>query len=277
MRILKHLARFLLLVAVATLGFTCIISESVRIPINKPTPAERPAAESDGYTLPIAGQDEAPADGIILDAPELADVGELVRFDASQSPVNLTWQILPHTEDFEVIEGGKRAFFSSRVPGQYLIIVAGAKGDVPYLQHFTIIVDGGDFQPGPLTLSRKVAAMVRKVKDYEGKHADAARLAANFRKAVSSPDVDIDTILNDTAVGNSAALGDNQAAWESFLVDLGGELDSFIDAGELNDLKQYKAVWLEIADGIESTIPKDATDLIEKETDTEETETNEVE
>jgi hypothetical protein len=274
---MKALARFLLLAVTSCIIFTVIFDVMEHKTITaEPTPATR-YVESDGFTLPVAGQDEAPADGIILEAPELADVGELVRFDASQSTVNLTWQILPYTEDFEVIEGGKRAFFSSRVPGQYLVIIAGAKGDQPYLQHFTIIVDGGDFQPGPLTLSRKVAAMVRKVKDYEGKHADAARLAANFRKAVSTPDLNIETILNDTAVGNSAALGENQAAWEPFLVDLGGELDSFIDAGELNTLDQYKAVWLEIADGIESTIPKDATDLIEKEADTEETETNEAE
>jgi hypothetical protein len=257
---MKALARFLLLAVTSCIIFTIIFDVMEHKTITaEPTPATR-YVESDGFTLPVAGQDEAPADGIILEAPELADVGEL---------------ILPYTEDFEVIEGGKRAFFSSRVPGQYLVIIAGAKGDQPYLQHFTIIVDGGDFQPGPLTLSRKVAAMVRKVEKYDGKHADAARLAANFRKAVNSPDANIDTILNDTAVGNSAALGDNQGKWEAFLVDLGGELDSFIDAGELETLDQYKSVWLEIADGIESTVPKDATDLIEKEAD--ETETTDTE
>jgi len=270
---MKALARFLLIAVTSCFLFTTLTMVSDYEPLHAvQLNYDEPGTTTAGNHLPIAGQDPEPVDGIILEAPELAEVGELIRFDASQSTVNLTWQILPYTDDFEVIEGGKRAFFSSRTPGQYLIIVAGAKDDQPYLQHFTIVVDGGDFNPGPLTLARKVAAWVRKVESYEGKHADARRLAANFRKCVTDQNLDIDKILNDTAVGNSAALGENQTKWEPFLMELGAELDAFIDAEELVTPGQYKTVWLEIADGIESTIPKDATDLVEKETETTETE-----
>ena len=257
---MKALARFLLIACTSCVLFLAVQfeldSKKQRQVAEGPIVTAR-VIDSDGNHLPVAGQQEPEVtDGIVLDAPDLAEVGELVRFDASDSTVNLTWQILPHTDDFEVIEGGKRAFFSSRVTGSYLVIIAGAKDDTPFLQHFTIVVEGDEVAPGPATLATKVASWVRRVEDYDAKADDGRRLAANFRKIAIATEVDIDQILKDTAVGNSAALGDNQDKWVPFLEELGAELDAYIDAGELETREHYRNTWLQIAKGIEKGVPR---------------------
>lgn len=208
----------------------------------------------------IAGQ--GPVDppphplGIVLNAQDEAEIGELVRLDASGSDVDgLTWQILPETPDFEVIEEGRRAFFSSRVSGSYLIIVAGAKGGVPYLKHHTIDVVGDDpVPPGPEGLGVKVKRWTKAVKEYEGRKVHALAIAAVFRKLATAEDIDVDQMLEATATANSAILGDNVDNWLPLLDPLGEELDAIMEDGKLATRDHYKTVWLEIADGIEKGI-----------------------
>lgn len=77
--------------------------------------------------------------GIVLAAPDICEVGELVRFDATSSDVDsLTWDILPPTPDFEVVD--RRAFFSARNSGEWLVILAGAKNGQSFLSHKKIVV-----------------------------------------------------------------------------------------------------------------------------------------
>lgn len=215
------------------------------------------AEEGVGNSFPIAGQDPVPADGIILKAPDICEIGELVRFDARDSTVNLTWQILPATNDFEVVDQGKRAFFTSRIPGSYLVIIAGAKEDVPYLVHHTIVVEG-DFEPGPVTLAQKVSGWVAQVEDYEGKDIKAAALADVFRSLATKEEVSVDDMLEATAVANSAVLGDDLEKWVPFLEALGNELDAYVEEGELDTRADYREIWLLIAKGIERSVPKAA-------------------
>lgn len=203
-----------------------------------------------GQNFPIAGQDGEPVDesGIVLRAQDEAEVGELVRFDATDSQVdNLTWQIIPYTEDFEVIEDGRRAFFSSRHGGSFLIIIAAAKDQKAYLRHHTIEVIGEDPVPGPEGLTAKVRRWAKQVKEYEGRKAHALALAGVFRKLAEADDIDVDKMLEATATANSAILGDNLDDWLPLLEPLGEELDAI----ELETREQYKDVWLKIADGIE--------------------------
>lgn len=211
--------------------------------------------------FPIAGQ--GPVDppphplGIVLNAQDEAEIGELVRLDASGSDVDgLTWQILPETPDFEVIEEGRRAFFSSRVSGSYLIIVAGAKGGVPYLKHHTIDVVGDDpvTPPGPEGLGAKVKRWTKAVKEYEGREVHALAIAGAFRTLSTAEDIDVDQMLGATATANSAILGDNVENWLPLLEPLGEELDAIMEAGGLSTRDNYKTIWLEIADGIEKGI-----------------------
>ena len=208
-----------------------------------------------GQTFPIAGQDAVPEVGIVLRAQDECEVGELVRLDATESDVDgLTWQILPATPDFEIIEDGRRAFFSARGESagkSFLIIVAGAKGGQPYLTHHTIDVIGVAPEPGPETLATTVRRWVRNVEEYEGRKVQGLALAQVFRKLATADDITVEQILEATATANSAVLGDNLQKWLPFLEPLGQELDTLTEAGKLCTREDYKNVWLSIADGIE--------------------------
>ena len=205
-----------------------------------------------GISHPIAGQEEPEAE-IILHAPDFVEVGELVRLDARDSTVDkLTWQIIPYTDDFEVIEGGVRAFLSSKTPGEYLIIIAGAKGGEPYLIHQRIIVEGEEVAPGPESLESKVAGWVRKVDNYDGKQAKGIAIAMVFREIAGKEDIAVDQILEATALANSAVLAGDVDKWVPFLDALGHELDGY----ELSTREEYKSLWLSIANGIEKALKK---------------------
>lgn len=208
-----------------------------------------------GQAFPVAGQDEAEDPGIVLQAPDDCEVGELVRFNAVDSNVDgLTWRIIPPTPDFEIIEAGRRAFFSARneSAGQsFLVIVAGAKDGVPFLKHHTIDILGDAPDPGPETLSSVVRRWVRKVGDYEGRMSHGLALSGVFRKLATAEDIDIDQILEATATANSAVLGDDLDQWIPFFEDLGQALDELKADKKLTTRAEYKIAWLAIADGIE--------------------------
>lgn len=211
---------------------------------------------------PIAADDPAPS--LVLKAPSTCVVGELVRLDLRESIIGgVQWRVLPETPDFEVIEDGRRAFFSSRVPGSYLFIVAGAKGDTALLTHHTIVVAGDVPGPGPgpnppavKTLAEQVTDAVKALPDYEGKATHVKGVAQVFRKMAEGSDISVDQILEATAVANSAVLGDKLEAWIPVLDKLGVLLDAMVDGGKLNTRDEYKATWLEIAKGLEATLPK---------------------
>jgi hypothetical protein len=210
-----------------------------------------------GVFFPVAGQDEVEASGIVLEAQEDAEIGELVRLDASASDVDgLTWQIIPQTPDFEVIEDGRRAFFSSRVPGSYLFIIAGAKGGVPYLEHHTLEVIGEepDAPPKVENISGKVRRWAKGVGAYEARKVHALALAGVFRKLAEAEDVTVEDMLDATATANSAVLGDDLDKWLPLLEPLGEELDVLMEEGQLETREQYRSVWTDIADGIEKGV-----------------------
>jgi hypothetical protein len=211
-----------------------------------------------GQSFPIAGQDETLDGGIILRAPEKCEIGELIRLNATESNVDgLTWQILPSTPDFEIIEDGRRAFFSARAEsaGQsFLVIIAGAKGGKPYLTHHTIEVIGEAPTPGPESLGTKVRGWVHGVKEYENRKTHALALAGVFRKLAEAGDIKVEQMLEATATANSAVLGEDLDKWLPLLEPIGKELDTLTAAGKLSTREEYKAVWLSIAEGIEKGV-----------------------
>lgn len=249
----------LLTLTVAAIAATPVIMQQIHYK-NSPKVAQFGGIPTAGQSFPIAGQEEAEVSGgLVITAPDDCEVGELVRIDASQSDVDhLTWQIIPATTDFEVIEAGRRAFFSARkgAAGQsFLIIISAAKKlddgtVVSYLQHHTIDVLGEAPEPGPETISTKVRRWVRDVKEYPKREDHALALAQVFRKLGTAEDITVDQILEATATANSAVLGEDLERWMPFLEPLGVELDEI----ELKTRDDYKDVWLKIADGIEKGI-----------------------
>lgn len=227
-----------------------------------------------GVTFPVAGQEPEPepAADLKLHAPDIIQVGELVRLSAKESTVEgIIWQIIPYTEDFEVIENGRRAFLTARPdgPGEYLLIVAGAKAGVPYLKHHQIIVDQIDIQPGPTTLAAKIRGWLRAVEEHEGKEKTAQSIANVFRRLAVKEETGVDEILDATANANGALIGEeNIPTWLPFLKPLGEELDIYIENGELETRDQFREVWLLIAAGIDRVYPPSA-EMVEIESDTE--------
>lgn len=188
-------------------------------------------------------------DGVQLKVPNTCEVGELVRLDASASNVDsLAWSILPDTPDFETVSEGKRAFFSARSGGEYLIIVAGAKDGKAYLIHKTITVKG---IPRPLSgLSAKISGWLSLLPDIEDRNMKLLSMATVFKKLAQEP-VAPDKMVEATALANSAVLGDTIEKWIPFLDKLGTELDKLIEDGKLSTTEQFQATWNEIASSLE--------------------------
>jgi hypothetical protein len=241
-----------MLFTIAAFAAAPVVYLSIERIKNTPAAAQSSPLPVAGQSFRIAGQEPVEEIGIILRAQEDAEIGELVRLDARESVVDgLTWQIIPDTPDFEVIEDGRRAFFSSRVGGSYLVIIAAAKDGIPFLKHHTITVIGEEPEPGPENLAGKVRRWTKAVEDYEGRAEHAKAMALVFRKLATADDVSVDQMLEATATANSAVLGDNLEKWLPLLEPLGAELDAISAADGLDTREQYEAVWLAIADGID--------------------------
>lgn len=205
---------------------------------------------------PIAIQEPAGED-LVLKAPTVAEVGELIRLDLRESKaVGIKWKVVPETTDLEIIDDGKRGLFSSRVAGTYQFIIAGARGDAASLIHHEIIVAGGanPAPPGPapvVALDQKVVTWSKTIKDYPSKKAHAAALAGVFRKMADTKDVKPEQILEATALANSAVLGADLDKWVTFLDEMGKELDAMVAANSLTTREQYRDAWLQIATGLD--------------------------
>jgi hypothetical protein len=208
-----------------------------------------PEVDPDANPLKVDIDVEA---GIKVNAQVSCEVGELVRFDARGSDVeSLVWDVLPPTDDFEVVDDGFRSFFSARAGGEYLILIAGAKDGKAFLWHQPLAVMGA---APPLTgLTAKVNQWLKLMPPMvkEERNAKLRQMAAIFRTTASDQSVKVDQILDATARANSAVLGEDIQKWIPFLDKLGSELDTLVDADKLKTREQYQGTWSEIATALE--------------------------
>ncbi len=202
----------------------------------------------------IAGQDEivivVTDGGIQLNAPIDCEVGELVRFDARESDVDaLVWAIIPASDDFEMVDENRRAFFSARSPGKYLILIAGAKNGKAFLLHQTLTVTGTAI---PDTgLATDIKKWMNTVPDFPEKKAQTLAMANVFRKLATS-DTEFETMLDATALAISAVIGEAYIDnWITFLENLEKELDRLDGSRQLANREDYRLKWLEIASALE--------------------------
>lgn len=175
-----------------------------------------------------------------LEAPNECEVGELVRLNASGSDI-IVWEIVPETGDFEAV--GKRAFFSSRVGGEYLIIIAGCIDKQPMLKTHSIRVNG-EIQSDS-NLDSLIKTLLGRVQT-QNKREEAIQLAQSFR-VIGQTELSADKIIEATANVNRNALKDSLDAWKPFLDGIG----AYLDAQETYD---YRIVWPQIANSIEKWI-----------------------
>ena len=196
---------------------------------------------------------------IVIKAQDTAEVGELVRFDLSDSAAqSYKWILVPESVDFETYRDGEAAVFSARKPGEYMFIVACAyNGSVDVATH--IVTVGGGIPDVPDVSKPDTVAGIDKWAVYwcstnELPSEEAKKLADSF-EAVSAQIAagilqEADEIIAATAVANRKALGDSLSDWMPVLQELQAVMQEKAEQGELSTPDQHQVLWKEIAKGL---------------------------
>jgi hypothetical protein len=193
-------------------------------------------------------------------------LGKLVILDVSQSVGNkFKWLVVPETEDFLVIDEGRRAVFSSGVPGEYMFIIACAVDDsVDVVRHIVRVVGIAPPPPppdvDPVTPVTPTSALSKQVQIWCAKiqsptrSADALKLAGAMEGVAAQINAGTLTtpyeIVSATAEANRASLGDDLSIWVPFLRNLQDAVESMANDGKLTTPAQHAGVWMEIAKGL---------------------------
>lgn len=190
---------------------------------------------------------------IVFSGPSKCKAGDLVVLSVEGSHASsFKWTILPSTDNFLVIDGGKRAVFSSGVGGEFKFIVACAYKDTCDVYVHTLVVNGDKPQPTD-NLSSKIAFHCDKV-DSVTKRDDCIKLAQSFASvAMVMEGGNLNTpsdIVQATAKSNKDALGDRLDDWKPFRSGLASELEALAKAGHLTDTASHVRVWKIIADAL---------------------------
>lgn len=178
---------------------------------------------------------------IVLAAPVEAKIGELVILDASASEAaSFKWRVIPETRDFEIIEDGKRAFFTSRKPGLYLFFIAAAKDNaVDCIVHELQIIGN------PITDEFTIL-----IKSWLPEKYDRRVLEALARSFIASSEAEsIETLVKQTSIANQAVLGNKLNLYKPFLIKLSEHLkQNYADAS----LEEHISLWLKLAETLKT-------------------------
>ena len=177
---------------------------------------------------------------ITLTAPDTCGIGELVELDASASVASsFTWQVIPETSDFRIIERGSRALFCSGSPGKYLFVLAAAKGNTVDCEIKEIIVGSTVLD----TFSSKVQTWLPA--DTDPKILE--KLAKSFERVAAAGHDDIGTLIKTTALSNRAILGDDLDGYKPFLTAFSDYLkDNYSD----EPIEKHIELWFKIASAL---------------------------
>ena len=186
---------------------------------------------------------------VVLKAQSSARVGEMVRFDASDSTADsFKWLLIPGSVDFLTYDSGSRAVFSARAPGNYRFVVAVAKdGTVDVIDH-VIRVIGPPPNPSTNSLSEWLPVWLYATSLPRD---ECEILAANFEALAARDDLHkpIEWIRA-TAESNREILGDRIDAWIPILDKINTALKKKAEDGLLDTPMDHAKVWREIAEGL---------------------------
>jgi hypothetical protein len=221
------------------------------------------AAVYSGLTESLQNVEEAK---LVMVAPTEVRLGKLVILDVSQSTGNkFKWLVVPETEDFLVIDDGRRAVFSSGVPGEYMFIVACAVDDsVDVVRHVVRVTGVAPPAPqpdiDPVTPESLTSALSKQVQVWCAKiqsptrSADALKLAGAMEGVAAQINAGTLTtpyeIVSATAEANRAALGEDLSTWVPFLRSLQDAVETMANDGKLTTPAQHAVIWMEIAKGL---------------------------
>jgi len=209
---------------------------------------------------------------IVVNAPSMGDIGELIRFDLSDSVAeSFKWLCVPESVDFEIYDNGRRAVFSARTPGEYMFIVACAyQGTVDITTHIVIITgtDPAPLPPGPDNNYPAVpkpvdgaslmewlpywCSIIQCPKD------ETMKLAASFESVAATIVAGVNTtpqeIVEATSKANRQALGESITAWMPVLQNLQGALKTRSETGTCVTAEQHAEAWRDIAGGLRAYV-----------------------
>jgi hypothetical protein len=196
---------------------------------------------------------------IVIKAQDTAEVGELVRFDLSDSAAqSYKWILVPESVDFETYRDGEAAVFSARKPGEYMFIVACAyNGSVDVATHIVTVGGGTPYVPD-VSRPDAVAGLDQwavywcSMNDRPGDEAE--KLADSFEAVSAQIAAGVlqkaDEIIEATADANRKALGDSLPEWMPVLRELQAAMQEKAEQGELLTPDQHRVLWEEIAKGL---------------------------
>jgi len=187
---------------------------------------------------------------IVLSAPSIARIGELIRLDVSGSAADsFKWLLVPESVDWLVYEEGAKAVFSARAAGEYRFIVACAKeGTVDVVTHIVRIL-GPPATPEEGNFAQLLPFWMW---DTPLPAAECEALAVSFETiaARASELEEPADWIKATAEANRSILGDNLDAWAPILDKIGAELLRKAQTGALMSPEDHSRVWMEIAAGL---------------------------
>jgi len=215
-----------------------------------------PVVVTDGDNTPTPTPEPIPSNKatVLIKAPAKVKAGELVILSVETSNATaFTWQVVPATKDFLVIDEGRRAVFSHGASGSFMFIVAAAKGDTVDVKTHIVSVTGPT-NVGPGTdLTAKVASWCVKI-ESPTKRDEALKLAQSFLSvsAVISTGMTPADIVEATKKSNQDALGSNINLWLPFLEGLQLELKAQAAAGQLADAEAHAKAWRAIGEALKT-------------------------
>jgi hypothetical protein len=220
------------------------------------------SAPAPSYTAALGGEaahkqaitqepvDEPEVAKLVVEGPTKVKAGDLVVISVEKSrAASFKWIVLPSTDNFLVIDQGKRVVFSSGVGGEFRFIVACSLGDTCDVAVHTVTVVGEAATPAD-NLASKIALWCDQIQS-ESKRDECLALAQSFSSVAMVMEGGTLTtpaeIVKATFKSNQDALGDSLEAWTPFRKGLAQELGTMADKGELPDTESHIKVWKAIA------------------------------
>jgi len=190
---------------------------------------------------------------LVVEGPTKARLGQLVVISVENSDAkSFKWLTMPSTDNFLVIEDGRRIVFSSETGGEYKFVVACSLGDTCDVTVHTVKITGTPVTPVD-SLASRIALYCGQVKSPT-KRDDCLKLAQSFASVAMVVDGGSFTtpveIVKATFNSNQEALGDRLDDWLPFREGLSKELKQLADAGKLTDTPSHVTVWKSIASAL---------------------------
>lgn len=204
-----------------------------------------------GYAdAPTMAQQSVTPPEIVLVAPTRGRVGELIRFDLTKTKADsIKWLLKPSSADFESYDEGRKAVFSARTPGEYMFIIAVAKGGQVNVITHTIKIEGPPKKPTTPDLTQWIPYWLYPLQLPKE---EALTLAQAFEDTANriTPLSTAEGIIEATREATHAALGTNTSAWSPLMAKLKSAMQNRAKEGKLITPEQHKEMWLEISHGL---------------------------